>query len=180
MKRLAQLLLVIAALVCVPSIAHGQAPEQKLFTDCGIATFQHEVSLSPEVLKVLLATPEASEAVDSALDSADPRRTHPASLFMGAEVHLSSADEVDLVVCGRPPLTGADNVWYWVVRSAQKNPKVVLFATGDSLEELDSKTNGVRDVRSSWSSPNETLTVMYHFDGTEYKAGERHDQENSR
>jgi len=42
----------------------------------------------------------------------------------------------------------ADNGWFWLVSSARKNPRVVLFAGGNALEIMDSKTKGYRDIES--------------------------------
>lgn len=179
MKRPAKLLLVLASIVGLPCISYGQAPGQRFFSDCGIATVQHPVSLTPDVLKVLLATPQASGDFGYAKDSEDPRKTNPASLFQASAVDLSGRKEADLVVVGYPPLDGADNCWYWVVRSVRANPKVVLFSTGSSLEEMTSRTKGFRDFRSVWSSAAETVTEIYHFDGTEYVVWKKHVQERS-
>ena len=83
-------------------------------------------------------------------------------------MHLS-ANEIGLVVLGIPPMTGADNDWYWVVRSPKKDPKVVLFSGGYFFEVMNTKTNGYKDIRGVWNSPSEEDTTIYHFDGTGYK-----------
>jgi hypothetical protein len=67
------------------------------------------------------------------------------------------------------PMSGADNTWFWVVRSAHKDPKAVLFAGGNSVEMMTRRTNGYRDIRSAWSSAATTIVCIYKFDGTEYK-----------
>jgi hypothetical protein len=126
---------------------------------------RHAVPLSADVLKVLLKTKEAKMGLESPYRS---KQSDPAQLFRAAEVHLSGPDEVDLVVSGKFPMSGADNEWFWVVRSAVKNPKVVLWAGGNSLELTDSRMHGYRDIHSWWSSPNETSEQIYHFDGNKY------------
>jgi hypothetical protein len=128
------------------------------------------VPLTPEVLKVLLETDEAKQGLESAKPS---QRNNPARLFHSAEVHLHAGDELDLVVLGVFPMSGADNTWFWVVRSAQKDPKVVLFAGGHSIEMMTRKTNGYRDIRSAWSSASVTMICIYKFDGTGYKLWNR-------
>jgi hypothetical protein len=56
-----------------------------------------------------------------------------------------------------------------VVRSARKNPNVVLFARGNSLELMGGRTLGYCNIRSVWSSASEIRDAIYHFDGKEYK-----------
>ncbi len=82
---------------------------------------------------------------------------------------MNSADQVDLVVIGVAPMKGADAGWFWIVRSARKDPQVVLFGGGDSLEVLDNKTHGYKDVRIAWSSSFETEATTYQFDGGAYQ-----------
>ena len=45
---------------------------------------------------------------------------------------------------------------------------MVLFSGADSLELMDSKTHGYKDIRSTWSSSSETETTVYHWDGSDY------------
>jgi hypothetical protein len=144
-------------------VAHGQTPppEQKVFSD----SIQHPVSLSPEVLKVLLASHPAKETFEILNDS---EKHDPSHLFQAAEVHLNSSNEVDLVVIGLGPMRGAETRWFWVVRSARKNPEVILFSGGDSLEVTDKKTHGYKDIGVVWMSSLETETAVYQFDGTSY------------
>jgi hypothetical protein len=101
--------------------------------------------------------------------ASDSERAQPAQLFTASETHLGVLGEKDLVVAGHGAMSGADNDWFWVVRSAYKNPKVVLFAGGYSLELMKARAKGYRDIKSVWSSPSETGTKIYQFDGIRYK-----------
>jgi len=127
---------------------------------------QQAVGLSANVLKVLLETEEGKQGLAFANDS---QQKNAARLFQAREIHLSGPDEVDLIVVGIPPMTGADNGWFWLVRSANKNPQVVLFSGGNTLELMGSKTLGYRDIRSVFSTASETRKAIYHFDGKQYK-----------
>lgn len=91
----------------------------------------HAVPLTPKVLSVLLKTKWAKQGLEFANDS---QRDNPAQLFRAAEIHLTRWDDVDLVVIGIPPMRGADNCWFWVVRSARNHPRVVLVGGGNSLD----------------------------------------------
>ena len=127
----------------------------------------HPVPLSDRILKLLLATKEAQEGLDFA--NAQGKRYNPAQLFRAAEIHLHHSGQVDLVVIGICPMCGADNGWFWVIHSAKEIPRVVLFANGNSLEVMGSRTNGYHDIRSVFSTPSETRTCNYRFDGKLYK-----------
>jgi hypothetical protein len=84
-------------------------------------------------------------------------------------VHLGGPDEVDLIVVGMGRMRGTENSWFWVVRSARKDPELILFSGGDSLEVLDGKTHGYRDIGVVWMSSLETETTVYRFDGNHYQ-----------
>jgi hypothetical protein len=167
MKLLGTALFLFTALAEMALIAHGQevhpASEQKLFSN---SPFQHPVTLSPEVLKVLLAAHPARETFAVMNDS---EKTNPSQLFRAGEVHLSRPDQVDLVVIGMGRMRGTENSWFWVVRSARKDPELILFSGGDSLEVLDGKTHGYRDIGVVWMSSLETETTVYRFDGNHYQ-----------
>jgi hypothetical protein len=124
------------------------------------------LSVSSDVLKLLLKTKQAPWGFAFA---SEKEVDNPAQLFRAVEVRLGLSEEVGLIVLGIPPMSGADNDWFWVVRSPGRNPKVILFVGGNSLELMDTTMNGYRDIRSTWSSPSETDETTYHFDGTTYK-----------
>jgi hypothetical protein len=96
--------------------------------------------------------------------------THPERLFRAGVAHLERLDQTDFVISGLPPVTGADNQWFWIASSPYKNPKVVLFYGGYSLELLDSRTNGLRDIVGSWSAPSYTVETDFRFNRKKYRA----------
>jgi hypothetical protein len=169
MKFFGTILLVLTALSGIALIARGQeahpAAEQKLFS-VSDNPVQRPVTLSAEVLRVLLASQPAKETFAVLNDS---EKGNPAQLFQAGEVHLSSPDQVDLVVIGLGRMKGADANWFWIVSSARKNPQVILFGGGDSLEVMDTKTKSYKDIRIVWSSSFETETTTYQFDGSIYQ-----------
>jgi hypothetical protein len=137
--------------------------EQTSFSEFG--TIESPLPLATDVLKVLMKT----EAARSPLVYAKDLLSNPAKLFRGAEVHLDGSSEIDLVVIGITPMSGADNGWFWIVRSTPGNPKVLLWVGGNSIDVVEGRTNGYRDILSYWSNPNGTSTRIYHFDGMKYK-----------
>jgi hypothetical protein len=118
-------------------------------------------------LDALLRTPEAREAADAlaGLDREGLRK-----IFSVVKVHLSNSREEDEVVLGSPPMSGADNDWFWIVRRLPGRTRVVLFANGLSFELLGSRTFGYKDIRTSWGAASGfTITCIYHYDGTRYQ-----------
>ena len=157
-------LAVVAAGVLIAQEQNSRPLRERTLFNENFGSFR--VALTPAVLKVLLETTRAQQGLKDAKPS---QRKNPARLFRAAESHLYAHDEIDLVVMGIFPMSGADNTWFWVVRSAQKDPRVVLFAGGNSIQMLTRRTNGYRDIRCDWSSAAITTIDIYKFDGTEYR-----------
>lgn len=160
---LASAVAVVAMAWATPARETPRVAEQTTFTNMPV---QDPVTPSAAVLRTILAAHPAREAF-AALD--DSQRANPGQLFQAGEVHLSQSGQMDLVVVGLGPMRGADTTWFWVVASADKEPQLVLFSGGDSLELLNSKSHGYKDIRTAWSSPTETETTIYNFDGSEYQ-----------
>jgi hypothetical protein len=164
--------LFITGIMTAQSSSPKPAAERTIFGDA--ESFENSVRLSEKVLDVLLATNEAEYARQLSLEKPDEDRN---KYFSAVEVHLSGPNEVDYVVEGNLPLAGADNAWFWVVRSARTHPKVVLFASGGFLELLNRRTNGYRDMRSVWQSPNERITCVYQYNGERYILAHKFDKD---
>lgn len=155
--------LIFAITLVSPGQATKPVNEQKTFSE--ERPFERSVPVPPATLKALLATREAKEALELANGA---QRKHPAQLFRATEISLGRAGDQALIVGGIRPMSGADNDWFWVVLSPVKNPRVVLFEGAYALEIQDSRTDGYRDIRSVWSSPSETISKSYRFNGRRY------------
>ena len=129
-------------------------------------SFKPSVPIPPKVLAKLVETEAGKEGLEFAIVSQKPNL---ADLFRAVEVHLNPSEAPALVVRGVGWMSGADNDWFWVVRNPQQQPMVILFCGANSLEILDSKSQGFRDIRCTWSSPSETVRRMYHFTEGRYK-----------
>jgi len=141
------------------------APTEHEQTFYGEGTdLQHPVPVSPEVLKVLLRTPAAKQG----LEFASVKQGDPAKMFRAAEIHLTNSTEPDLIVLGQDWMTGADNDWFWLIRSPNKNPHVVLFVGGNSVELKHSVTNGYHDIISHFYTASEANESIYRFNGKRY------------
>ena len=129
--------------------------------------FSHARKPADDVLDALLRTPEAREASS---ELADLNREERRALFEVVSVHVTDSREVDELVLGHYPMSGADNDWFWLVRPLHGRAQVILFASGLTLEILDSKTSGYKNIRTSWSAASGvTITCIYHYDGKQYQ-----------
>ncbi|SRR6266702_2177041 len=157
----------ISIALCVRLIAGGQAPAGRPAAAEDISGCTPSVQIPPRAVRALLRTKEGAGARDYLSESSE----HEVSeVFRAAQMHLSHGT-VDLVVCGTGVMTtGADNDWHWLVSGAYSHPRVVLFApASNAFELLPGRTHGLRDVRSFWNSPNESVARLFQFDGTRYK-----------
>jgi hypothetical protein len=129
--------------------------------------FAHARPPADDILAALLKTPEAREN-EGALAGLD--REELRKLFSVVEVHLAGSEEADEVVLGHVPLSGADNDWFWIVRRQDGHTRVILFANGLSIELLNSRTLGYKNIRTLWGAASGlTITCLYHYEGKRYR-----------
>lgn len=127
--------------------------------------FEPTISLGPSILKALVQQPQITYLRDT-------KPPHPEDFFKATRIRLNPTDktEVDLLVMGvRPPVTGVDNNWFWIVKHAESHPQVILYANGLSVALFASVHNGLRDVECHWNSPNEYINNSYRYDGRQYR-----------
>jgi hypothetical protein len=142
-------------------LASTPSREQSFFPED--LPLEHAVALPSNVLNVLLRAKEVKEAFE---DQTSPRDPH--KLFRAANVQLSTPDTVAFVVIGSYPVSGADCSWFWIISCDHDTPKIVLWAQGNSIEVMRSKTNGYRNIRSNWSSASVSVTREYRYNRTKY------------
>jgi hypothetical protein len=147
-----------------------QAPKNKI-SDRSTFTadedsFEPSAPIPPKALAALARTVAGTQGLAFASVKGKPVL---ADLFRAVEVNLGAAGDAALVVGGVGRMSGADNDWFWIVRSPQQQPKVILWCGGNSLELLDSKSEGYRDVRCTWSSASETSTSLYRYVAGRYR-----------
>jgi hypothetical protein len=66
-------------------------------------------------------------------------------------------------------MRGADNDWFWVVRSPHAHPRVLFFAGCSEFEVMRSKTNGYRNIHTLRASAGVESEQTYYFDGASYQ-----------
>ena len=120
---------------------------------------------SDAVLDSLLQTKEAKE--EDRLVSYD--RESLRKLFTVVRVDLSKANDENYIVMGSPPMSGADNIWFWIVQVKQGKGTVLLFMPALSFTILGTQTNGYRNLREVWGGNIGTDIRVFRYNGTFYK-----------
>jgi hypothetical protein len=176
--RRSALLLKSSLLICASLSGHtssaqthqGDSP-RTLFEESDLMDAP-SVPLSTAVIRELRKQPQ-----NGYLRRTNPQ--HPEKFFRAAESHLNlrKKEEVDLVVVGLYPLSGADHGWFWIVTSSQDHPRVATYIPDNSVEILPSSHHGYQDLESTWQSPNERVTRTWHYNGRCYKQYKKIDEQ---
>lgn len=122
-------------------------------------------SLPKAVVDAVMNAPESKEM----LEGEKPADVTPEKLLHAAKIHLSSDAATAFMILSDPPLSGADNSWFWIVREDGTKASVLLEAGGNCVELESSKTHGYRDVVSYWAGGGTELIDTYQYDGKDYK-----------
>jgi len=102
-------------------------------------------------------------------DQSRPAHDLPVSWFSASAIHLGPTEETDLVVVGEPPLSGANTVTFWVFRSTAQGYALVLTAPAHDLIVKGTRSFGVRDIEMLATTAMQVHTVLFRFDGQQYK-----------
>ncbi|MGO9642945.1 MAG: hypothetical protein ACLP1Y_16750 [Candidatus Acidiferrales bacterium] len=132
------------------------------------------IVIPEEVLDILKKDGMVRDALEAQNLSADEL---PSSWFSGSAIHLSSADEQDLVVVGNAPLLGSNVTTFWVICLTARGPQLVLMAHAHNLVVKNTRWRGHRDVEVTAATALRVSTVLYRFDGKRYVASARETQD---
>lgn len=138
--------------------------------------------LKPTILpRSVVAELMNTEQGKDANELAENEGTHldPAKVLRGTKIHLSDSGGPFYLVMGSHPMSGADNTWFWLVRDDSKRANVLLFAGGNCLDIGTKSTLGYRNITTFWSSPSETITTTYVYDGRRYRLLRKRSRPNS-
>jgi hypothetical protein len=111
----------------------------------------------------------------------------PASWFLASAIHLNGPDEVDFIVLLNSPSLGdpknpggcllpANGSPFWVLGPglASRRYGLLLGTYGLSLEVLNSRTNGYKDIQTEYASPAIKLsTTLYKYMVHQYQVAEK-------
>ena len=126
----------------------------------------HPVPIPKDVLQIL----RSNERNQRLLAKGQKPDEMPASWFVASEINLKDDSMSDLIVMAvESRLLGANIVPFWNFRNTLQGHELALTVSALSLEVLDTKTNGYRDIRTSAATAKSGYTIIFKFDGKEYR-----------
>ena len=129
-------------------------------------SFPHRGDLPVNVMDALLRDKSTAYARELRKEQPDAD-IH--QFFRYTTVHLGPDNEVDYLVNGLFPLTGADCAWYWIVVVRDGRARVVLWTNGASVEILTHRSNGHADRKTQWlAASGWGEEQLYRFNGKRY------------
>ena len=100
----------------------------------------------------------------------------PQSWFLASAVHLDGPQESDLVVIARSELMGANVTTFWLFIQTPKGMKLVLTAPAHDLFIKSSRSHGHRDINMVGMTAIRILSVIFRYDGDQYRESSSSDQ----
>jgi hypothetical protein len=93
------------------------------------------------------------------------------SWFVGSWVHLNGDADADLVVTARNEcLLGANIIPFLVFRNTPQGHQLILSVSALGLDVLNTKMNNYRDIRIGAATAWSAQTMIFKFDGKEYRS----------
>jgi len=156
------------ALAIVETSAQRTRRSQKEQSDFGAeVAIRKAVEIPIDVLSIL----REDKRNQTCLKDGESPMSITSSWFVGSRIHLHGNGDADLVVAAKNPcLFGANLVPFWVFRNTPHGHELVLNVSALSLDVLNTKTNNYRDIRTARATARSVRTVIFRFDGKEYRA----------
>jgi hypothetical protein len=139
----------------------------------------------PEAVSEILMRDDAVQHClgDDPLPSGEPL----SSWFVASEIHLDDRNETDLVVLPNPKPGGSylcfhsvEGIsWFWVFRGTAGKYELMLKASGNQMQVLQSRHSGHRDIQTVevGQAGKYLTTVTFRFDGKHYQTYRENTQE---
>jgi hypothetical protein len=163
------LTILLTSIICLGQKPKHAVAEQTSFCEDGADDLELKpVALPRLVLATVMNTKEGRDA-QRELSQSEGTERDPTRLLKGKEIRLSDSGNRFFLVMGTYPMSGADNTWFWIVRQNGHKASILLFTGGNCLDLSAKTTLGYRNVITTWSSPSETETTTYVYDGKGYK-----------
>ncbi len=145
-----------------------KAPEQTSFCEDGLhqSLSVESILLPSSVMKAVMDTQQGKQARRDA--KGQGKHLSPQEVLKGAKVHLAGSGGSYFVVVGSPPMSGADNTWFWIVELSKGRASVLLYTGATCIEIRRTRTHGHRDITTTWSSASFTTIETYKFNGRKY------------
>lgn len=148
-------LLAVFVLLGSPSQAQSNRKDQVQTMFCE-DSMSHPVKLPKAALK----------AVERAASSL--QRDMSMCSFKASAIDLNDDGLEDFVVRGTGYCSGADNFWFWIVTNDKGHYRVTEMTGVSCIEVLPTKTNGFRDIRTTWEITSMGATRLWHYGKYDY------------
>lgn len=143
----------------------GKPHDEQLRFDAEEA-IRNPTSVSEDVLQIL----RRDERNQTCLAANESPSNIPVSWFVASEINLNHDGLTDLVVtAANPCLFGANINPFWIFHGTPRGQQLALSVSALSLEVLNTRTKGFRDIRTTAATAKEVLITIYSFDGGEYR-----------
>jgi hypothetical protein len=131
----------------------------------------------PDGLVKALGSDEFAQRVTRACLRASHLDEIPADWFIASEVHLGNPDERDFVILPKNPcLLGANVGPFWIARKTPGAIEIILSTEGHDLEILQTRSNGLRDIKIESATGTVLYTTSFRFDGKRYGISQTHSE----
>ena len=129
------------------------------------------ISIPRYLLNAVMNSEEARQSRAEAREKGT--KLNPEELLRGTIIKLSNDQAKTYLVMGTDPLSGADNTWFWIVRTSGRQASVLLWVGANCVNIKQKSNYGYRDVEADWSSAAETITEVYRYNGKAYRLASR-------
>ena len=164
LRRLAIAMLAVAASAPTSSAQNG-CTHKRSFDGEQDPCLDNAFAPPPSVIASILATKAASDDY-AEMKPADRRGV--SDLFKGLVVHLRNQQQNDMIVRGDPPMSGADNAWFWIVTSIANHPSA-FWVQGNAVTILRLRHHGYLDIQTDWAAGSHRGTRIFRNDGHQYR-----------
>jgi hypothetical protein len=141
-------------------------PAEQVHFSAEDTSVKRPVPIPDQVLAILK---EEEKVRDGLEDEGIPTEQIPLSWFSASTIHLSSSNQVDLVVMGQGPLRGANVIPFWVFISTTRGYQLVLTASEHDLIVMNTRWRGYREIELIYGSAAQVSSVVCRFNGQRYE-----------
>jgi hypothetical protein len=92
------------------------------------------------------------------------------SWFSASKINIGDDRSALILKSGKWCLNGVDNNWFWIFRKTARGYRLLMSAGTISLDVLEARTRGLRNIETNAATAQTNYTNIYKFDGERYKA----------
>ncbi len=152
------ILFLMAILLCATPLA----AQTHFYLD---GPFQHPAKIPDGLVPLLLGEIKSTCPRETVNQTTDVR-----SWFSASRITINNHRPTFIVKSNHHCLNGVDNDWFWIFRETARGYRLVLSSGTISLDVLQTKTRGLRDIETNVATAQTNYMTIYKFNGSLYKA----------